>query len=57
VNGVSARHVGRLLRALRGRRFTAGDTLLITVTAPHRRRERVTLRIRDNRMPRARLVR
>ena len=54
---MSARHIRRLLAALTGKRFTAGDTVLITVTAPHRRRERVTLRIRDNRQPTARLAR
>ena len=52
-----ARHIGRLLRALRGRRFTAGDTLTITVSAPRRRPEQVKLMFRDNRQPTARLVR
>jgi hypothetical protein len=56
VTRVSARHLGRLLGALRGRRFTTGDTLLITVTASRRKRERVKLTILNNRQPRARLV-
>lgn len=49
--------VRRLLSALAGARFRAGDRLLITVTAPRRRRERIQLTIRDNRLPRARLLR
>jgi hypothetical protein len=57
VTSEPARHVGRLLRAVQGRRFTVGDRLLITVSAPHRRTERIELEIRDNRRPRARLVR
>jgi hypothetical protein len=57
VRSVSAKRVGRLLRAVRGRRFTVGDRLLITVSAPHRTTEWIELEIRDNRRPRARLVR
>jgi hypothetical protein len=52
----SARRVTSLLRALDGRRLTTGDTLLITVTAPHRRTERIQLQIRNGRKPVARLL-
>jgi hypothetical protein len=57
VASVTAPRVKRLLAALGGKRFSVGDTLLITVSAPHRRTERIELRIRDNRRPRARLLR
>jgi hypothetical protein len=57
VKSDSVRHVARLLDALRGRRFTITDKLFITVSAPHRRTERIELQIRDNRRPRARLLR
>ena len=56
VKDVSGRHIKRLLGALRGKRFTTGDTLLITVTASHRTPERVKLTILNNRQPSARLV-
>jgi hypothetical protein len=52
-----ARHAGRLLRGLAERRLTEGDRLELTVTAPHRRAERIQLQIRDNRAPVARLLR
>jgi hypothetical protein len=45
-----------LLRSLDGRVFRAGDTVTITVSAPHRQSERIALRIRDGRLPQARLV-
>ncbi len=56
VTSAPARRIARLLHALRGRRFTANDTLLITVSAPHRRAERVVLTFQNNRKPSARLV-
>jgi hypothetical protein len=56
VTSVPARRITRLLHALRGRRFVRNDTLLITVSAPHRRAERVLLTILNNRKPTARLV-
>jgi hypothetical protein len=56
VKSAGSRHVGRLLRALGGKRFRAGNRLRITVTAPHRQAERIELDMRNNRQPRARLV-
>jgi hypothetical protein len=50
------RRVATLLHRLGGRRFRAGQRLLITVTAPRRRAERIELQIRDGRLPRARLL-
>lgn len=49
--------VRRRLRALSGASFRAGDHVVISVTAPRRRRERIELLIRNNRQPRARLLR
>lgn len=49
------RTVGRLLRSLGGRRFTAGDRVDITI-ARGRRRERVRLTIRTGHIPAARLL-
>jgi hypothetical protein len=57
VKRVAAKHIDRLLDAMRGRRFTVGDRLLITVSAPRRRAEHIELVMRSNRRPRARLVR
>jgi hypothetical protein len=51
-----AGHVGRLLGELHGRTFRAGDRLLITVTEPGHRTERIALTIRENRIPAARLL-
>lgn len=48
--------VPRLLGALQGRRFYAGDRLLITVTAPRRRPERIEILIRNDKLPSARLL-
>ncbi len=45
-----------LLGALQGRRFHAGDRLLITVTAPRRRPERIEILIRNDKLPSARLL-
>ena len=46
-----------LLRGVAGRDFHAGDRLLITVSAPGRTAEHIELLMRDNRAPRARLLR
>jgi hypothetical protein len=51
-----AGRLGRLLTELRGRRFRAGNRLLITVTRPPQAPERVELTIRRGRVPRARLL-
>jgi hypothetical protein len=48
--------VHRLLFALRGRRFHAGDTLYITLTAPRHQPEAIKLDIRNGLEPLARLV-
>jgi hypothetical protein len=56
VRSAPARRIKRLLRALGGKRFTRGDKLLITVSAPRRASERVELTILNDRKPRARLV-
>jgi hypothetical protein len=50
------RKVAKLLRRLGGRRLTAGQRLLITVTAPRHRAERIVLGIRNGRKPTARLI-
>jgi hypothetical protein len=57
VRRASGRHVRGLLHALGGRRFRAGDRILLTVRQPHRRAERIVLLIRRGRIPRARLRR
>ncbi len=51
------RKVSELLRALAGRRLRAGQTLLITVTAPRHAAERIAVSIRNGREPSARLLR
>jgi hypothetical protein len=51
-----ANGVKRALRRLGGRRFTAGDRLYVTVTAPGRRAERIVVRIRNGRIPTASLL-
>lgn len=51
------RKVAALLKRLAARRLHAGQSLLITVTAPHHRAERIRLDIRNGRKPRARLLR
>jgi hypothetical protein len=56
VRSAGSRHVGRLLRGLGGKRFRADDRLRITVTARGRSPERIELRIRDNQLPQARLL-
>jgi hypothetical protein len=45
-----------LLRAMRGRRYRAGDRLLITLTASGYLPERIRITIRDARNPRATLL-
>jgi hypothetical protein len=47
----------RLHKRLSGRRFFVGDRLVISVEAPRRRPERIEVTIRNNRIPRAVLVR
>jgi hypothetical protein len=56
IRSETAAHADKLLKGLDGRRLTDGDRLQITVTAPHRRAERIELQIRNNRGPRAHLL-
>jgi hypothetical protein len=56
LRSAAAGHVPRLLHALGGKRFRAGDRLRITVTAPGRSAERIELHMRDNQLPQARLL-
>jgi hypothetical protein len=56
VRSEPAAHASKLLRALDGRRFAAGDRLLITVTAPRRAVEAIRLQMRNNRVPLAALI-
>jgi hypothetical protein len=51
-----SKHLRRVLRSLYGWRFRAGDVLRITISAPHQRSERISLRIRDGALPRARVL-
>ena len=51
------RAIGRSLRALRGRRFRAGDRLRVVLTAPGWRAERAELVIRYGRLPLVRTLR
>jgi hypothetical protein len=58
--GASARGIRRvkaMLHALWGRRLRVGQSLLLTVTAPRHRAERIALVIRNGRKPRAKLLR
>jgi hypothetical protein len=50
------RRVRRLLHELHGRRYRAGDTLVITLSAPGWRPERAQIKIRRGRLPRVRLL-
>ena len=50
------RRVAALLGRLAGRRLSAGQSLLIIVTAPHHTPERIALGIRNGRKPTARLL-
>lgn len=51
-----SKYLRRVLRSLYGWRFRAGDVLRITISAPHQRSERISLRIRDGALPRARVL-
>jgi hypothetical protein len=51
------RKIAALLHKLARRRLRAGQTLLITVTAPRHRSERIAIRIRNGLKPSARLLR
>jgi hypothetical protein len=51
------RKVGTLLHRLTGRRLKAGQSLLVTVTAPRHQAERIAIRIRNGLKPSARLLR
>jgi hypothetical protein len=46
-----------MLRKLGGRRLSAGQSLLITVTAGRHRAERIVVKIRNGLKPSARLLR
>jgi hypothetical protein len=50
------KHLQRLLRSMRGPVFRAGDVLTITISAPDKRAERITVRIRAGALPRVRLL-
>ncbi|MGH2891948.1 MAG: hypothetical protein ACRDPM_01585 [Solirubrobacteraceae bacterium] len=50
------RKVRALLRRLAGRHLQAGQSLLLTVTAPHLRPERIRLQMRDGHVPLAKLL-
>jgi hypothetical protein len=50
------RAVGRLLGKLADKRFSPGDRLFITVTAPGHRAERIALTIRRERKPLGRVL-
>jgi hypothetical protein len=55
-HATGARHARRLLLSLRRRRYRPGDELLITLTAPRRRAERVQVVIRRERVPVTRVL-
>ena len=57
VTASGPRAVRRLVRGLAGRRFRAGDRLLITLTAPGYRSERAEIDFRWGKLPRASLLR
>jgi hypothetical protein len=57
IRHASGRRVRKLLHGLGGRRFRAGDRILLTITQRHRRAERIVLSIRRGQIPRARLRR
>jgi hypothetical protein len=56
LRSASARHAGKLLHGLGGKRFRAGDKLHITVTAPRRQPERIELQMQNGHLPKARLL-
>lgn len=51
ISARGSRHVMRLLHALRGRRYRAGDRLLIILKAPGYLPERAMVKIRNGRLP------
>jgi hypothetical protein len=53
---VDRRHLRRLISSLEARRYRAGQRLTITITAPGRISERARVRIRDGRLPVAKLL-
>lgn len=57
VSATDRSRIRRLLRRLRGRRYHAGDKLLITLQAPGWRSERAQVTIRWGKLPKARLLR
>jgi hypothetical protein len=56
ISATGVRHVRRLLRSLRHRRYRSGDVLRITLTAPGYTAERAQVRFRNGRVPLAGLV-
>jgi hypothetical protein len=56
LHAASGGRIKRLLGDLAGKRLQVGDKLLITVTAPRRRAERIELQMLENAEPRARLL-
>ncbi|HEX4010228.1 MAG TPA: hypothetical protein VHX62_09480 [Solirubrobacteraceae bacterium] len=56
ISASGARHVKRLLKSMRGRRYRAGDVLRITLTAPGYGAERAELVFRYGRLPKVRLL-
>jgi hypothetical protein len=56
VRSAPPRHLKKLIASLIGPRFRTGQKLLITVSAPHLRKERIELVMRFNRKPSARLL-
>jgi hypothetical protein len=51
ISAAGARNVRRLLRNLHGRRYRAGDRVLIVLKAPGYLPERALVRIRNGRLP------
>ena len=56
ISAQSARNIRRLLHRLRGRRFHAGDRVLIILKAPGYLPERALVRIRNGRLPQIMLL-
>jgi hypothetical protein len=50
------RHLKRLIRYLDGRRYRAGDRILISISRRGRRTERVSVQIRYGAIPKVRLL-
>jgi hypothetical protein len=55
-HATGAKRIASLLKRLVGRRFAPGDVMLMTVTAPALKPERISLHIRRARVPLARLL-